>query len=119
MSAVKKSKPAEADIKLLRDNILVLPEPALQSKYIKIPDTIKQEYQMGRVAKVGPGWQEKVRKGDKLVLSGRFIPMDVKVGDVVFYGPHVGQPQKILGVLYLAMQQRDVAAILDAPDEDK
>jgi len=100
------------EIRLLWDRILVIPEQELQSDSVIIPDTVKKEFQKGRVAHVGPGKREKIRKGDKLVL-GDFIPMDIKVGDYIFYGPHVGQKQKINGIEYLAMNQADVAAIID------
>lgn len=101
------------NIRLLWDRVLVLPEPEIVSDSVIIPDTVRQEYRRGRITHVGPGKPEKIQIKDKMVYTGNRLPMEVKVGDLIYYGPHLGQPQKIRGVEYVAMNQQDIAAVID------
>ncbi len=67
-----------------------------------IPDTAKEKPQLGEVLAVGPG---EFKDGER-------IPMDVKVGDVVFYSKYGGTEVKVESVDYLILSARDVLAIL-------
>ena len=69
-----------------------------------IPDTAKEKPQLGEVLAVGPGnWNE---DGDER------IPLDVSVGDLVFYSKYGGTEVKVEGEDYLILSARDVLAIL-------
>ena len=48
---------------------------------IIIPDAAKQKTQAGTVLAAGPGQKDK---------EGKFIPMDIKVGDTVYFGKYAG-----------------------------
>ena len=67
-----------------------------------IPDTAKEKPQLGDVLAVGPG---EFKDGER-------IPMDVAVGDVVFYSKYGGTEVKYEGDDYLILSARDVLAIL-------
>lgn len=102
-----------AKIRLLWDRLLIIPEANELSSTLIIPDIVKREYECGVVAFAGPGKRKRVQRGDKLVTTDEIIPMEIKVGDKVFYGKHHGQPQRIKGVNYVAINQGDVAAVID------
>lgn len=68
---------------------------------IIIPDTAKEKPQMGKVIAVGEG-----RKDD----DGKRIPVDVAVGDTVFFGKYAGTELKIDGKEYLIMHESDIIA---------
>jgi chaperonin GroES len=67
-----------------------------------IPDTAKEKPQLGEVLAVGPG---EFRDGER-------VPVDVSVGDVVFYSKYGGTDVKHDGEDYLILSSRDVLAIL-------
>jgi chaperonin GroES len=48
---------------------------------IIIPDAAKQKTQAGTVLATGPGQKDK---------DGKLIPMDIKVGDTVYFGKYAG-----------------------------
>jgi chaperonin GroES len=67
-----------------------------------IPDTAKEKPQLGEVLAVGPGeWRE-----------GERIPVDVSVGDLVFYSKYGGTELKYEGEDYLILSSRDVLAVI-------
>jgi chaperonin GroES len=86
--------------KILAGKILVKAREAEEktSSGIIIPDSAKEKPQVGTVVLVGAG------KTDE--------PMEVKVGDVVFYGKYSGTELNIDGTDYLLMSQSDVMYIL-------
>ena len=67
-----------------------------------IPDTAKEKPQLGEVLAVGPGEYK----------DGERIPVDVSVGDVVFYSKYGGTEVKHNGEDLLVLSSRDVLAIL-------
>jgi chaperonin GroES len=67
-----------------------------------IPDTAKEKPQLGEVLAVGPG---EFKDGER-------IPVDVNVGDVVFYSKYGGTEVKHNGQDLLILSSRDVLAIL-------
>jgi chaperonin GroES len=71
---------------------------------IIIPDTAKEKPQEGEVIAVGPGGRDE---------SGKLIPIDVKVGDVVLFGKWSGTEVKIDGQDLLIMKESDIMGVLD------
>ncbi|WP_346861629.1 co-chaperone GroES [uncultured Draconibacterium sp.] len=86
--------------KILAGKILVQPKEAEEKTVsgIIIPDSAKEKPQVGTVVLVGAD------KTDE--------PMEVKVGDTVFYGKYSGTELNIDGTDYLLMSQNDVMYIL-------
>jgi chaperonin GroES len=85
--------------KILAGKILVLPQPAEERTIsgIIIPDSAKEKPQSGTVVLVGSAKKDE--------------PMEIKVGDVVFYGRYSGTELNIDGEDYLLMSQTDVLYI--------
>ena len=85
--------------KVLAGKILVQPQAAEEktSSGIIIPDSAKEKPQVGKVVSVGAGKKDE--------------PMELKVGDVVFYGKYSGTELNIDGEDYLLMSQTDVLYI--------
>ncbi len=86
--------------KILAGKILVQPEAAEEKTLsgIIIPDSAKEKPQVGKVVLVGAD------KTDE--------PMELKAGDVVFYGKYSGTELNIDGEDYLLMSQTDVLYIV-------
>jgi chaperonin GroES len=93
------------DLKPLGDRIVVKPQDETESSLpsgLVIPDTAKEKPQLGEVLAVGPGEYK----------DGERIPVDVNVGDVVFYSKYGGTEVKHNGEDLLVLSSRDVLAIL-------
>lgn len=93
------------DLKPLGDRIVVKPqdeEEAFTASGLVIPDTAKEKPQLGEVLAVGPGEYK----------DGERVPVDVSVGDVVFYSKYGGTEVKHDGEDFLILSSRDVLAIL-------
>ncbi len=92
-------------IKPLEDRIVVQVLEAEQTTAsgIVIPDTAKEKPQEGRVLAVGPG-----RFDD----SGKRIPLDVNVGDVVIFSKYGGTEVKYDGKELLLLNARDILAVV-------
>jgi chaperonin GroES len=89
----------------LGDRIVVKPqdeEEVRTTSGLVIPDTAKEKPQLGEVLAVGPG---EFKDGER-------IPVDVNVGDVVFYSKYGGTEVKHDGDDLLILSSRDVLAIL-------
>jgi chaperonin GroES len=93
-------------IKPLFDKVLVRPLEESEEKIgsIYVPDTAKEKPQQGEIVAVGPG-----RVSD----SGQKIPMNVKVGDRVFYGKYSGTEIKLSGETMLIMSENDIYGIIE------
>ena len=93
------------DLKPLGDRIVVKPKDEDESTTasgLVIPDTAKEKPQLGEVVAVGPG---EFKDGER-------VPVDVSVGDLVFYSKYGGTEVKYEGDDYLILSSRDVLAIL-------
>ena len=93
------------DLKPLGDRIVVKPQDEEESRTasgLVIPDTAKEKPQLGEVLAVGPG---EFKDGER-------VPVDVNVGDVVFYSKYGGTEVKHNGEDLLILSSRDVLAIL-------
>ena len=85
--------------KILAGKILVQQQEAEEktSSGIIIPDSAKEKPQVGKVILVGTAKKDE--------------PMEVKAGDVVYYGKYSGTELNIDGKNYLLMSQTDVLYI--------
>ena len=92
-------------IKPLEDRILIQPLEAetTTASGLYIPDTAKEKPQEGKVVAVGPG-----RVDD----SGKRIPLDGAVGDVVIFSKYGGTEVKYDGAEYLLLNARDILAVV-------
>ncbi len=92
-------------IKPLGDRVLIeVTEEELQKQgALYIPDTAKEKPQQGKVIAVGRGRYE----------DGKWVPLDVKPGDMVLYGKYAGTEIKHEGKEYLIVRENDVLAIVE------
>lgn len=77
---------------------------------IIIPDTAKEKPAKGEVLAVGPGARDD---------SGRVVPMDVRVGDLVLFGKWGGTEIKMDGEDLLVLKETDIIGIIDAKASKK
>ncbi|MEN8040384.1 MAG: co-chaperone GroES [Actinomycetota bacterium] len=92
-------------LKPLGDRIVVKPQDEEESRTasgLVIPETAKEKPQLGEVLAVGPG---EFKDGER-------VPVDVNVGDVVFYSKYGGTEVKHNGEDFLILSSRDVLAVL-------
>jgi chaperonin GroES len=71
---------------------------------IIIPDTAQEKPSQGEVIAVGPGGRDE---------TGKLIPIDVKVGDMVLFGKWSGTEVKIEGEELLIMKESDIMGVLE------
>ena len=77
---------------------------------IIIPDTAKEKPAKGEVLAVGPGARDD---------SGRVVPMEVRVGDLVLFGKWGGTEIKLDGEEVLVLKETDIIGIIDAKASKK
>ena len=70
---------------------------------IVLPETAKEKPQKGKVLSVGPGERDD---------SGKYIPMDVKDGDMVLFAKYSGTEIKVEGKKLLILRESDLLAIV-------
>ncbi len=94
------------NLKPLEDRIVIQALDAEQTTAsgLVIPDTAKEKPQEGKVVSVGPG---------RFDESGKRVPLDVKVGDVVIFSMYGGTEIKYSGQEYLILSARDVLTIVE------
>ena len=71
---------------------------------IIIPDTAKEKPSQGEVIAVGPGGRDE---------TGKLIPIDLEVGDIVLFGKWSGTEVKIEGEDRLIMKESDIFGVMD------
>jgi|TARA_B100000780_G_scaffold170240_1_gene119162 chaperonin GroES len=88
----------------LHDRVLirVLDSEAKTAGGIIIPDTAQEKPQEGEVVAVGAGAKTE---------SGKLVPMDVKVGDIVLFGKWSGTEVKVDNKEYSIMKETDIMGI--------
>ncbi|CAN0600623.1 unnamed protein product [Ectocarpus sp. 12 AP-2014] len=93
------------NFKPLHDRIAIKPhtEEEKTSGGIIIPDTAKEKPMRGEVVAVGSGVRDQ---------SGKLVPLEVKVGDVVMYGKWGGSEIKVEGNDLIIMKESDVIGII-------
>jgi chaperonin GroES len=89
-------------LKPLGDRLLVkrIDQEEKTAGGIIIPDAAKEKAQTGAVLAVGPGRRD---------ATGTVIPMDVQVGDVVYFGKYAGTEA---GVDHLIIREDEVLGIV-------
>ncbi|MBC7228576.1 MAG: co-chaperone GroES [Anaerolineae bacterium] len=97
------------NLKPLGDRVIVEPlEEEVQTfagGQLILPDTAKEKPQQGKVLAVGPGRRDE---------DGKYIPMDVKVGDIVVYAKYAGTTFKTRdGKELLILKESDILAIVE------
>jgi len=99
-------------IKPLHDRVLVrrLEQEEKTAGGIIIPDTAKEKPQQGEVLAVGSGARDE---------SGKIVPLDVKVGDVVLFAKWGGTEVKVEGEDLLVMKESDIIAIIEDAKRSK
>jgi chaperonin GroES len=71
---------------------------------ILLPDSAKEKPQQGEVIAVGPG---------KQLDNGKITPMDVEVGNVIYYAKYGGTEVKLGSDEFVILRQDDVLAVLE------
>ena len=93
-------------LKPLGDRVLVKPAPKEEktSSGLYISSGAQEKPHKGEVVAVGAG---------KLNDKGERLPIDVKVGDQVFYGKFGGTEVKVEGEDYLLLRADDIYAVVE------
>jgi chaperonin GroES len=78
-----------------------MPREEITKGGIVLPDTAKEKPMEGKVLAVGPG---------SLDDSGKRVPLDVKVGDVVIYAKYAGTEIKEDGEELIILRESDILA---------
>ena len=96
---------AKINLKPLADRVIIMPSEAEEKTKggIILPDTAKEKPIEGTVVAVGPG---------KTSDDGKFVKLEVKVGDKVLYGKYSGTEVTVEGDEYLIMRESDIFAII-------
>jgi chaperonin GroES len=71
---------------------------------IIIPDTAKEKPSQGEIVAVGPGGRDE---------TGKLIPIDLQVGNVILFGKWSGTEVKIDGQDLLIMKESDVMGVIE------
>jgi chaperonin GroES len=71
---------------------------------ILLPDSAKEKPQQGEVVAVGPG---------KQLDNGKVTPIDVEVGNVIYYAKYGGTEVKIGADEFVILRQDDVLAVVE------
>jgi co-chaperonin GroES (HSP10) len=115
--------PAGTKLRPLRDRMVVKPLPWKPSAIIEIAGD-KRKTLRGEVVAIGPGQRQKryYRNANgeiyKMGETGRVIPSEVKVGDVVELGGleinGYGFPEIVIGTeRFIVCQEQDVAGVVE------
>ena len=93
-----------SQLRLLGDRVLVetIAVQATASGII-IPETGQGRPEQALVKAVGPGRRE----------EGELVPVDVQVGDVVYFVRHSGVPIDNSGEEQLVLREQDILAVVD------
>jgi len=91
------------DLQPLGDRLIVevLDEDEITVSGIVLPDTAKEKPQRGNVLAVGPGSRDE---------DGKYIKMDVEVGDEVIFSKYGGTEIKVGSDDVLILRESDVLA---------
>ena len=93
-------------LKPLADRLVVEPieREEVTASGIYVPETAKEKPQECNVLAAGPGRRDE---------DGKYIPMDVKVGDRVLYAKYAGTEVKLEDKKVLILKESDILAILE------
>lgn len=95
-----------ATLKPLSDRIILKPVTAEERTAggIVLPDSAQEKPQQGHVIAVGPG---------RMLDNGKLAPMDISVGDRVYYGKYSGTEVKLDGAELVVLRQDDVLGVVE------
>ncbi|MCK6413415.1 MAG: co-chaperone GroES [Azonexus sp.] len=95
------------NIRPLHDRVIVKRVEAERTTAsgIVIPDSAGEKPDQGEILAVGPG-----KRDD----AGKYLALDVKVGDRVLFGKYAGQTVKVDGQEVLVMREEDIMGVLQA-----
>ncbi|MDD2885953.1 MAG: co-chaperone GroES [Dechloromonas sp.] len=95
------------NIRPLHDRVIVKRVEAERTTAsgIVIPDSAGEKPDQGEILAVGPG-----KRDD----AGKYIALDVKVGDRVLFGKYAGQTVKVDGQEVLVMREEDIMGVVQA-----
>ena len=96
-------KPSATSFRPLGDRVAIVRIEETTTGGIIIPDTAKEKPVQGRIVAAGEGARDE---------SGKRIPMEVKVGDVVLFTKWGGTEFKIDGREITILKESDILAIL-------
>jgi chaperonin GroES len=90
-------------LKPLGNRVVVEPleQEEITAGGIVLPETAKEKPQKGTVLSVGPGERDD---------QGKYIPMDVSVGDVVLFAKYSGTEIKVDNKKVLILRDSDILA---------
>jgi chaperonin GroES len=93
-------------LKPLGDRLVVKPleEEEVTPGGIVLPETAKEKPQKGEVLAVGPGSRDD---------EGKYIDMEVSVGDKVLYAKYGGTEVKVDGDKLLILRESDILALIE------
>ena len=94
------------NLKPLGNRVVVEPQEQEEktTSGLFLPETAKEKPQKGSVLSIGPGDRDE---------TGKRIPLDVKVGDVVLYAKYGGTEIKIDGKKLLILRESDILAVIE------
>lgn len=89
----------------LHDRIVIEPAPKEEktASGIILPDSAQEKPLRGTVIAVGPG---------KLLDSGKVVPVDVTVGEVVLYGKYSGTEVTVSGKDVVILRSDDILGVV-------
>lgn len=90
-------------IRPLNDRVLIqkLEEDGKTPGGLYVPETAKEKAQTGRVVSVGAG---------RVTPEGKVVPMQVKTGDIVFFGKYAGTDA---GRDYLIIREEEILGVVE------
>jgi chaperonin GroES len=102
----KEFKLMKIKIRPLHDRVLVnrAEEETKTAGGIVIPDNATEKPQRGEIVAVGQG---------KILENGSVRPLNVKVGDKIYFGKYAGTELKVDGVEYLMMREEDIIGVIE------
>ncbi|AAZ68682.1 co-chaperone GroES [Ehrlichia canis] len=90
------------NLSMLHDNVLIEAlEEGNSNSPIQLPDSAKKKPTKGKVVAVGPGVYNS---------NGNILPMNIKVGEVVFYRQWAGNEIEFNDKKYIVMKESDIIA---------
>jgi chaperonin GroES len=100
------------NIKPLGDRIVIeaIEQDEKTAGGIIIPDSAKEKPKQGKVLAVGPGAKDE---------TGKRIPMDLEIGDIVLFTQWAGSDIKIDGKEYKVLKESDVIGTIEATSSKK
>jgi chaperonin GroES len=103
---MQKQEEVQMNLKPLGSRVLVEPIDVeeVTAGGIVLPETAKEKPQKGKVLSAGPGDRDD---------DGKYVPMDVKAGDVVLFAKYGGTEIKVEGKKLLILRESDLLAIVE------